>query len=490
MDPFLLPIDPDERSIVDALQATIQKAEALYGSVCFWSIGPGVLPALAALLRKPGSFCIVDIHTPTNVDKLHLFQQLGATLYLFFKELHPKRADAYLQRHLLHTKMLLFDLPGDKAELWVGSHNFTKQALRGINREASLVVACRQGDALYTQAYAYLQSILADPDCRPFDPNLIETYKRLQGLPPDEQEGGVYVLPLAWRSSQMTTLAQQIILLAGHDAAEAAQFAALSSALSNERAQLAVQAFDLDGGPRRKFTATLHNQGIISPGDPATYDITFGQRHLAVRLRTQMPFVSAIEQSHTREVLRQFGYWVSIRLLDELPADVEFEEDAPVVEAQWKTDLASTHLLHHLRPDPEEPDYPFDQSDKWARHAKASKSKASQGEAFSDSSGQTEAETAVRVARWLARARQRRYRSEPTEPNAVHALFQSPLRDLPDPFTSLDQHFQPANLLALRDQYELPLRQAFYDQKTTPLAAPDGRRGPQVRKLLKNYRVR
>lgn len=103
----------------------------------------------------------------------------------------------------------------------------------------------------------------------------------------------------------MTTLAQQVILLAGH---EAAQFAALSSALSNERAQLAVRAFDLDEGPSRKFTATLHNQGSISSGDPAMYDISFGQRHLAVRLRTQMPFVSAIEQSHTRGALRQFGY--------------------------------------------------------------------------------------------------------------------------------------------------------------------------------------
>lgn len=88
---------------------------------------------------------------------------------------------------------------------------------------------------------------------------------------------------------------------------------------------------------------------------------------------------------------------------------MEFEEDTPVVEAQWKTDLATTRRLHHLRPDPEEHDYPFDRSDKWARHARANKSKASQVEAFSDSSGQAEVETAVRVARWLARARQRRY---------------------------------------------------------------------------------
>lgn len=104
--------------MLDELNRTIHRAEAVYGSIFFWSIGTDVLHGLATLLSTPYSFCIADIHLPTNVDKLNQFHQKDARLFLSFKELNPKRPDAYLQRHLLHTKMLLFDLPDGHAELW------------------------------------------------------------------------------------------------------------------------------------------------------------------------------------------------------------------------------------------------------------------------------------------------------------------------------------------------------------------------------------
>ena len=85
----------------------------------------------------------------------------------------------------------------------------------------------------------------------------------LEALKVFEIEGGVHVLPVSWRPSEMDDLTQQVILLAGDDPKEAGQFALLSSAIANNRAQLAVQAYDLDGRPIRKLTAELHNQGII-----------------------------------------------------------------------------------------------------------------------------------------------------------------------------------------------------------------------------------
>lgn len=131
MSASLLPQLTHKRTIVAQLNKTINKAKAIYGAVCFWSIGPDVLSAkLVDLLSKPDSFCIVDLHTPTNVDKINEFYDGGGTnLYIFAKELTTKTGERFLQRHLLHIKMLVFDLPGNQAEVWVGSHNFTKQAL-------------------------------------------------------------------------------------------------------------------------------------------------------------------------------------------------------------------------------------------------------------------------------------------------------------------------------------------------------------------------
>lgn len=483
VNPLLLPFNPHKRSILTELKNTINHAEALYGSVCFWSIAPSVLPGLATLLSKSGSFCIADIHLPTNIDNLHLFYKQGASLYLYFKELRPHRPDAYLQRHLLHTKMLLFDLPGSKAELWVGSHNFTKQALKGINREASLVIPCQQGDTLYIQAREYLQSILHDPDCRPFDPALIDTYKRLQGLPPDETEGGVYVLPVSWHSNELADLTQQVILLAGDDSKEAAQFAALSSALSNDRAQLAVQAFDLDGGPVRKFTAIIHNQGIISPTDPATYAIAFGQRRLASRFGSLMPLISARSEEHTTGALQRFRYWVSIRIGDEILDDIQFEDDKKPVQAEWKPDREATALVFsQLDVDPSEDNYRVGRG-----HIYTLSERYSGSVGFDNTlDDQSEQAVAARVYQWLARARQRRFRSVPPEPSVVGATFKWSTRLLPGSLASLEEQFQADNLPALRKQYEAPILEATYGDQPTP----NERKLLQVNKLLKRQVLR
>lgn len=485
--PILLPSDPHHRSILADLNDTIHRAEALYGSICFWSIGPDVLPGLATLLSRPDSFCVADIHLPTKIDNLHLFHKQGASLYLFFKELRPQRPDAYLQRHLLHTKMLLFDLPDGAAELWVGSHNFTKQALKGINREASLVIPCQQGDAIYTQAREYILSILHDPDCRRFDPSQIDTYKRLQGLPPDETEGGVYVLPVSWHSNELADLTQQVILLAGNDSREAAQFAALSSALSNDRAQLAVQAFDLDGGPVRKFTAVIHNQGIISPADPATYEIAFGQRRLASRFGSRMPLISARSEEHTTGALQRFRYWVSVRIGDEILDDIQFEDDIKPVQAEWKADKETTALVFsQLDNDPSEVDYRVSRGN---LHNLSGRYNGPVGfeEALDDHSEQA---AAARVSRWLARARQRRFRSVPPEPSVVGAFFKQAARSLPGSLASLEEQFRSDNLPALREQYEVPILEATYGDHPIEYTDLDGQKMLQVNKLLKRQVLR
>lgn len=483
---MLQPHHPHRRSIISQLNQSLEQAEALYASVCFWSIGPGVLShCLEELLARPGSFCIADIHPPTNVDRLHQFQELGSRVYLFFKELQPTKPAAHLQRHLLHTKMLLLDMPDGHAELWVGSHNFTKQALRGVNREATLVLPCYQNDALYGQALTYLHSILQDEDCRPFDPNLLDTYKRLQGLPKDEIESGPYFLPVAWDSTEMSTLAQQLILLVGPDSQEYAQF----GNLDREGSQLAIRAHDLAGGPIRYFAAKVYSKGPIEPADPGSYDIEFGERNLAVRNGTQLPLVAPAVLVHSRDTLRRFRYHVSIRILHELPADLEFAEADLPAEAAWRVDHTTNELLRQTALGDDLDEYRND-----ASRAEQTRPASRQYPAGSPTRTLTwqESQAAHEVGEWLTQAQRRRYRPVPVEPSGLRAVFynQSSANHLPASFAALDEQFQPDKLPALRADFEQPLRDTFYRDDQRQLSAPDASRGPQVRKLLQRYRLR
>ncbi|AMR29537.1 hypothetical protein A0257_22190 [Hymenobacter psoromatis] len=471
MAPTLLPPHPHKRSIVSQLNYTIHRAEALYAAVGFWSVGPDFFATdLVALLRKKDSFCIADIHSPTNVDKLNLFHAQGATRFsLFFKELHPKRVDAFIERHLMHTKMLLFDLPEGKAELWVGSHNFTKQALTGINREASLVIPCHQHDGLYSQALTYLHSIRDDKDCHPFDPNQLDNYKKLQGLPEEEIETGVVLLPISWDSSEWgtpATLAQQLILLVGHRQDERRQFSNIG-----ENTLLAIRTHDLATGRIQYFSAALFGANDIDPNDPGSYRITLSERHLAVRRDSQLPFVAPREEEHAQATLRQFRYWVSLRVLDELPADLEFVPNARPADAEWEEDPAATDLLEQAgMRDEARPYAGLEQLPL-----------ASELPAIPDRD--------TRILLWQQLARQRRYRAAPSEPTAHRAAFRPVQRTSAPPtaLADLDQQFAADNLPALRQYYEAPLRAAYYQGHEA--AAPDNRRTPQVRKLLKRYRL-
>ncbi len=474
MSPRLLPTLPDKRSITAQLNQAIQTAEALYAAVCFWAIGPEVLDSrLVYLLGQPGSFCIVDIHPPTNVDRLDDFYQLGGTNFrVFAKEIQLKTGEYFLQRHLLHMKMLVFDLPGQQAEIWVGSHNFTKQALRGTNREATLVIPCIQGDAMYQQARAYLASVLADPDCRPFDPAVLDDYKKLQRIPEEEAEGGSYVLPLAWDSSRMATLAQQTVTLAGNNAREGRELFQASGAVR----PLAIRAYDLASNSIRHFAAIVQNQGTIDADVASSYDLAFGPRHLAVRPAGIMPYVAPRETPLTRADLLKFSFWATVRILDELPADLVWEPVQRASTAEWVYDPATTQELYQDEVAP---------SAYGVGVEEAPRSYATF--AFEDTSV---AAVEVRVRHWLDWATHRKARRVPGPPDGQRAVFSAERirNDEPTELDKLDESFRPANRSRLLLGYEAPIRRQYYEQaNSSENFAAD--RMPRLTKLVKRYRL-
>ena len=80
MSAKLLPSDPNKRSILAQLNDSLESATNLYASVCFWSIGPGVLSYhLERVLAQPVPLSLtnfLNFVTKTGIQKLRFVEQL------------------------------------------------------------------------------------------------------------------------------------------------------------------------------------------------------------------------------------------------------------------------------------------------------------------------------------------------------------------------------------------------------------------------------
>ncbi len=181
---FLQSESSKDKDIRGKLQESINKCITLRGAVAFWTVDIGYFDGLVEKLSHADSFMCVDIHEPTRIDFLKKFVESGAkNIYLFLYHVESGRYP------LMHTKLLVFDLPDNKAEIWIGSQNFTNSALSGFNFEATTVVSTTTTSSLYKKVVDYLNFIrkccediklIVDSIQSRFDPKLDDFYKKLQ----------------------------------------------------------------------------------------------------------------------------------------------------------------------------------------------------------------------------------------------------------------------------------------------------------------------
>lgn len=176
----------------ERLRQSILQATVIRGAVAFWTVGPDDVSAeFVRRLAAPGGFLCVDLHLPTSVDqlarlehRLRLVHPDGDHLFLHLRKAEgttePYGANRGMPENLLHTKALLFDFPDEYAEIWIGSHNWTRRALVGVNIEASLVLRVKQTSGLYMRTRSFLEAIRRE--CSHFDLRLVEYYRWLQGI--------------------------------------------------------------------------------------------------------------------------------------------------------------------------------------------------------------------------------------------------------------------------------------------------------------------
>lgn len=191
----------NNRYIKDRLEQAINTCVSLKAAVAFFSIDAKYFKKLEEVLSREESFFCVDIHSPTNLDELKNFYSNESkpkpNFFLFVggktnkqdveqlckyleknprKRLNDKIPDAVDSWQLLHAKLLLFTFKDNRAEIWIGSQNFTNAAIIGEENLESTVVIKTTGDTdEYKQYLNYLRM-----QCVAFDPKNIECYRRIQ----------------------------------------------------------------------------------------------------------------------------------------------------------------------------------------------------------------------------------------------------------------------------------------------------------------------
>ena len=195
--------------------------------------------------------------------------------------------------------MLLFWAQDGTAELWVGSHNWTKRALLGLNVEASLVVRLKDSSPLFAAASDYLAHMEAIAE--PFDVTKVDVYKALQrkmtnGLTPVielEAEDGA--------SAGNTT-----ITVFGTDRKDLTR-------LGTVRREVHVPLLDPQTDAPSVYPATILHSGLLPASDAAAGGIAFSPRRYAYRKGRQFP---ALRRSGpvAPEVLTAAEYFVTVHL--------------------------------------------------------------------------------------------------------------------------------------------------------------------------------
>jgi len=179
-----LPSFGDSVDIGPKISKLFHDSEKIRASIAFWTLSFQDLlsitndPYMLQAMKTEDSYLCCDIQLPTNIDALAGLKKAGVDVILNFRRLVPALRKFSSSLGLLHTKMILADKKDGTAEIWVGSHNWTQFAIRGVNTEISVVMQVEKSSSIYREAYYFLNHIRSF--CDEFDLNMVDEYKRLQ----------------------------------------------------------------------------------------------------------------------------------------------------------------------------------------------------------------------------------------------------------------------------------------------------------------------
>jgi len=334
-----LPLMPNQ-SIKQRLMQSFQSATSISGCVAFWTIDERFFGNnsntnnFLRLLNHENSFYCVDYSYPTDMGALNQYVAKGAKIYLH----HYQNASAEYKEYsyLLHSKCFVLDFPDNKAEIWIGSHNFTKKALNGTNIEYSSVTQCKQTDDCYLSMQKYLDEV--KKRCVLFDSNKISLYQAWQKDVFSEKQINDFVNTY-YRSSEMvmnittlSTVSLQIgdsILLAGTHKIE-------MKGLKNGD-KLVVSVLNPTTQSENHFEAIIENSGFIDSKRLASYQIEFSDRYFAQKMYGNISYILPNKlQIINGTTLKLFAYFFNIKILNPINNINQTLLTLPAVSSLWE----------------------------------------------------------------------------------------------------------------------------------------------------------
>lgn len=294
---------PHDADVLDDLHDGIASGTRLRAAVAYTSGYDEVdIGLLASRTRNNGHLC-VDIRKPTNLDWLLELHNAGGNVRLNLRKPLDGYGEPKLPEGLLHSKMLLIDRHDGHAEVWVGSHNWSRRALTGPNIETTLVTEARKGSHLYHQVESTLEWIANV--CAPFDPALMDVYRRLQGEDTSDGEKG-YLLRLY--SEDVDSLDEEAVTVFGTNVDDLRQLPDVGNGLRVELTELG-----------RRETKTLYearvlHRGLLGGADGQAGGISFTARRYADRMGRRRARLH--EKDELPEgVIDRSGYFATVQIL-------------------------------------------------------------------------------------------------------------------------------------------------------------------------------
>ncbi|OKH31125.1 hypothetical protein NIES2119_29595 [[Phormidium ambiguum] IAM M-71] len=298
----------EHSSIKTRLETSLNKCQNVKGAVAYWTIDTAFVTGLAEVLQREDSYYCIDIHKPTNIDYLAEFKKLDSNIFLHDYELKSNSQNYELEMqqknpYLLHSKMILFELPDYKVEIWVGSHNFTQRAIRGVNIESSIIIRTNQNSKIYSDVLKYLTFI--KDNCIPFDLKDVDFYKLLQGE--YEEDTGSWVLELVGENAA-NLVDEKMIQLLGVDSKD------LIDRLGQE---IIIQILNLDDEKEYIYKAEVLQAGEMNLQNSKSFGITFSPRRYAVRGTDKIPYLRK-EQEISQTLLQEHNYYINLEIIEPL----------------------------------------------------------------------------------------------------------------------------------------------------------------------------
>jgi len=292
-------------SIKNRFEEPVNRCISIKGAIAFWTFSTKYVKQLSNKLSNSNSFFCIDINQPTDLNALAVFKEQGSNVCLYDWFLSNRNKNI---KHLLHTKLTVFDFSDGTAEIWNGSHNYTRRAFEGPNIEASFIIHTNKTSELYNQSVDYLNWIKGHST--EFNIKHIDYYKFLQGtLIIDE----VSVLSLVGKN--LNHLSKELITVLGHNAKEFGQYKLVGK-------EIFLQVYDIDQKEEYIYKATIHQAGEVNPANPQSIGVNFSERRFGEMKKNLPAFMYPKKGAIATTDLNNKAYFININVIKVL-SDVQ-----------------------------------------------------------------------------------------------------------------------------------------------------------------------